>query len=96
MLARLSPARIIILGFAAMILVGTLLLKLPASSYGISWLDAFFEATSAVTVTGLQVVTPATGKSAPIPGSPEPVLARQHEVMPHVESWSWEAWSSTV
>lgn len=60
MLARFSPARIIILSFAATILVGTLLLKLPASSYGISWLDAFFEATSAVTVTGLQVVTPAT------------------------------------
>jgi hypothetical protein len=45
LLARISPARII-LSFAAMILVGTLLLKLPASNYGISWLDAFFEATT--------------------------------------------------
>ncbi len=60
MFPRLSAPRLIVLGFASFILLGTLLLKLPISSYGISWLDAFFEATSAVTVTGLQVVTPAT------------------------------------
>ena len=47
------------LGFVGAILAGTALLKLPASTSGeISWLDAFFEATSAVTVTGLQVVDP--------------------------------------
>lgn len=59
---RLSAPRLIFLGFAGFILLGTLLLKLPASTPapGISWLDAFFESASAVTVTGLQVVTPAT------------------------------------
>lgn len=50
-----------ILGFAGAILLGTALLKLPVatSGPGISWLDAAFESASAVTVTGLQVVTPA-------------------------------------
>lgn len=57
---RLSAPRLIVLGFAGMVLLGTLLLKLPASGSGISWMEAFFEAVSAVTVTGLQVVTPAT------------------------------------
>ncbi len=61
MLPRISAPRLIILGFAGFILIGTVLLKLPMSHYGgISWLDALFEAASAVTVTGLQVVTPAT------------------------------------
>ncbi len=57
----LSAPRLVILGFAGAILLGTVLLKLPAATPdpGISWLDAFFESTSAVTVTGLQVVTPA-------------------------------------
>jgi hypothetical protein len=38
-------------------LIGTVLLKLPASTSGpgVSWLAALFEATIAVTVTGLQV-----------------------------------------
>ena len=59
---RLTAPRLILLGFAAFILLGTLLLRLPAATPnpGISWLDAFFESASAVTVTGLQVVTPAT------------------------------------
>ncbi|CAN5132033.1 TrkH family potassium uptake protein [soil metagenome] len=57
---RLSAPRLILLAFAGFILLGTVLLKLPLSHYGgISWLDAFFESASAVTVTGLQVVTPA-------------------------------------
>jgi trk system potassium uptake protein TrkH len=56
---NLSPNRLVVLGFAGAILVGTALLKLPAATSGdISWLDALFEATSAVTVTGLQVVDP--------------------------------------
>ena len=88
MLARLSPARIIILGFAAMILVGTLLLKLPASSYGISWLDAFFEATSAVTVTGLQVVSPATDFT-PF-GQGYDVLRRTEEIRRSQVEKEWE------
>ncbi len=59
--SQLSATRLVILGFAGLVLLGTVLLKLPwaTAAPGISWLDAFFEATSAVTVTGLQVVTPA-------------------------------------
>ena len=59
---RLTAPRLILMGFAGFIAIGTLLLKLPwaTPAGGISWIDAFFEATSAVTVTGLQVVTPAT------------------------------------
>ena len=60
MLPRLSGTRLIALGFAGFILLGTLLLKLPEANTGITWIDALFEATSAVTVTGLQVVDPAT------------------------------------
>jgi len=50
------------LSFAAVILVGTLLLTLPAASAGqerLSILDSLFTATSAVCVTGLTVITPA-------------------------------------
>jgi trk system potassium uptake protein len=57
---RLSAPRLIVLAFAVLVLIGTLLLKIPAANNGISWLDAFFESASAVTVTGLQAVTPAT------------------------------------
>jgi trk system potassium uptake protein TrkH len=56
---RLSAPRLIVLAFAGLILLGTLLLKIPAANNGISWLDAFFESVSAVTVTGLQAVVPA-------------------------------------
>jgi trk system potassium uptake protein len=59
---RLSAPRLIAAGFAVLILVGTLLLKLPASTQeGISWADAFFTSVSAVSVTGLSSVPfPAT------------------------------------
>jgi trk system potassium uptake protein len=56
---RLSAPRIIVLAFAGLVLLGTLLLKIPAANNGISWMDAFFESVSAVTVTGLQAVIPA-------------------------------------
>jgi trk system potassium uptake protein TrkH len=59
----LTPFRIIILGFAGIILVGTLLLMLPiASSNGVStqFGEALFTATSAVCVTGLIVCDTAT------------------------------------
>jgi trk system potassium uptake protein TrkH len=54
----LTPQRTLILGFAALICLGTALLTLPwASKTGtISLLDAIFTATSAVCVTGLIVV----------------------------------------
>ncbi|MHB1126467.1 MAG: TrkH family potassium uptake protein [Bacillota bacterium] len=53
------PPTILAWGFAGMILLGTLLLKLPIAvepGQHISWLDALFTATSAVCVTGLIVV----------------------------------------
>ncbi|MDQ3863728.1 MAG: Trk family potassium uptake protein [Actinomycetota bacterium] len=56
MFPRLSAPRLIVLAFAGLILIGTLLLKMPAANNGISWMDAFFESVSAVTVTGLQAV----------------------------------------
>ena len=59
MFPRLSAPRLIVLAFAGLVVVGTLLLKIPAANNGISWLDAFFESVSAVTVTGLQAVVPA-------------------------------------
>jgi trk system potassium uptake protein TrkH len=59
MFPRLSAPRLVVLAFAGLILVGTLLLKIPAANNGISWMDAFFESVSAVTVTGLQAVIPA-------------------------------------
>jgi trk system potassium uptake protein TrkH len=55
---RLAGPWTLIFGFAAIIALGTLLLKLPwaaAPGRTISWSDAFFTATSAVTVTGLVV-----------------------------------------
>ncbi len=56
MLSRLSAPQIIVLAFAGAIAVGAVLLKLPASSHGLSWLDAFFVSVSAVCVTGLSPV----------------------------------------
>jgi trk system potassium uptake protein len=56
---RLSPAQLLILGFAFMITLGSLLLMLPvASSTGepIRPIDAIFTATSAICVTGLIVL----------------------------------------
>ena len=55
---RLSPARIILLGFALLILTGALLLTLPIATrdgQGAPFLDALFTATSATCVTGLVV-----------------------------------------
>ncbi|MCF8025224.1 MAG: ATPase [Desulfobacteraceae bacterium] len=54
----ISPFALPIIFFGVVILVGTLLLYLPASTAGgfISWQDALFTATSATCVTGLVVV----------------------------------------
>lgn len=60
---RLSSSQIIILGFAAAILLGSLLLMLPVSTRdgrGAGAADALFTATSAVCVTGLVVRDTAT------------------------------------
>ena len=54
-------------GFAAIILLGSVLLALPAASAtgkGVPWPDALFTATSAVCVTGLVVVDTGTAYSA--------------------------------
>ncbi len=64
---RLSSFQTIILGFVAVILVGTLLLLLPLSQQNgaqVSFLDALFTATSATCVTGLVVENTATCWSA--------------------------------
>jgi len=54
---NLSPPSLLALGFLSFIIVGTLLLKLPISHHGeLSWLNALFTSTSAVTITGLSVV----------------------------------------
>lgn len=54
---RVSPGVVMMSTFGALIVLGTLLLKMPrATVHGISWLDAFFTSTSAVCVTGLTVV----------------------------------------
>lgn len=51
------PPLILAFGFLMLIVVGTVLLKLPGFTYvAISWREAAFMATSAVTVTGLTVV----------------------------------------
>lgn len=54
------PARLLVVGFAAAIVVGGGLLALPIASQGapLAFLDALFMATSAVCVTGLAVVDP--------------------------------------
>jgi len=53
-----SPARLVIFGFAFLILTGSILLMLPVASTGhnLGFADAIFTSTSAVCVTGLTVV----------------------------------------
>lgn len=54
---NLSPPSLLAWGFLGLILIGSLLLMLPIAHHGeISWLEAIFTATSAVTITGLSVV----------------------------------------
>lgn len=60
-LKKISPGRLIALGFAAVILLGTVLFLLPVShapGADMSFTDALFTATSAVCVTGLLTVDP--------------------------------------
>ncbi len=59
-LAR-KQALILVLGFGAIVLIGTLLLRLPLSGShrALTWMEALFISTSATTVTGLVVITPA-------------------------------------
>ncbi len=59
-LAR-KQAMILVVGFAVIVLIGTVLLRLPLSGSHrtLTWLEALFISTSATTVTGLVVITPA-------------------------------------
>ncbi|WMT40230.1 TrkH family potassium uptake protein [Paenibacillus sp. D2_2] len=60
---KFSPPQILVMGFAAIILVGALLLMLPISSTtgeSLPFVDALFTATSATCVTGLIVVDTGT------------------------------------
>jgi trk system potassium uptake protein len=63
-LVSLHPAQILVLGFSCLILLGTFLFMLPIATYeegrGLGFVDALFEATSAVCVTGLAVVDTGT------------------------------------
>lgn len=59
----LDPPKILVLGFAFLILVGAYLLTLPISTEngnGLSFLNALFTSTSATCVTGLVVVDTGT------------------------------------
>jgi len=62
---RASPPTLLALGFLGLIIIGALLLWLPQSARtgNIDLFDAFFMATSAVTVTGLAVIHPAQSLS---------------------------------
>lgn len=58
---KLSPPQFLATLFLFLIFIGTCLLKLPvAHEQSLSWIDAFFIATSASTVTGLATVDPGT------------------------------------
>uniref|UniRef100_UPI003F491140 TrkH family potassium uptake protein n=1 Tax=Niallia taxi TaxID=2499688 RepID=UPI003F491140 len=62
-LIKFNPAQILSIGFLILIFIGALLLMLPISTndgHELSFLDAIFEATSAVCVTGLVVVDTGT------------------------------------
>jgi trk system potassium uptake protein len=57
----LNPAQLFMVSFAFLILIGTILLKLPNATFTpITFVDALFTATSAICVTGLAVVDTAT------------------------------------
>ncbi|WP_172255505.1 TrkH family potassium uptake protein [Saccharibacillus deserti] len=60
---RFAPPQILAMGYAVMVLIGTILLTLPISNQTgkhLPLIDAFFTATSAVCVTGLVVVDTGT------------------------------------
>lgn len=60
---HLDPPKVLVLGFATIILLGAILLTLPASTMdgrGLNFINALFTATSATCVTGLVVVDTGT------------------------------------
>ncbi len=60
---NLNPSQVLVIGFASLILLGTILLNLPIASkdgQSVGLINSFFTATSSVCVTGLVVVDTAT------------------------------------
>ncbi len=60
---KFNPSQILVLGFASVILIGSILLNLPIASksnHSIGFINALFTATSSVCVTGLVVVDTGT------------------------------------
>ncbi|MDQ0857492.1 trk system potassium uptake protein TrkH [Bacillus sp. V2I10] len=56
---RFNPSQLLVIVFAAGIILGAVLLKLPIATHdSIRWLDALFISASAMTVTGLATVDP--------------------------------------
>lgn len=53
---RIPPPAVLAATYAILIILGTVLFKIPGVSQPLTWSDALFTATSAVTVTGLSVV----------------------------------------
>jgi trk system potassium uptake protein TrkH len=63
---RLSPAQIVLISFAGVIMLGTFLLMLPVSAaegQKVNFIDALFTSTSAVCVTGLSTISVADNLS---------------------------------
>ncbi|MGG0175924.1 TrkH family potassium uptake protein [Gottfriedia acidiceleris] len=59
----LDPSKVLVIGFALIIVLGSILLTLPIATVdgkGLNWLDALFTSTSATCVTGLVVVDTGT------------------------------------
>lgn len=66
LLNKLKPTQVMMIGFALLIFLGSLILTLPAASsnhQSVGFINAFFTATSAVCVTGLAVVNTAASWS---------------------------------
>ncbi|XEC95452.1 TrkH family potassium uptake protein [Paenibacillus tarimensis] len=66
-LNRITPTQFVVLGYLTAVIISTILLRLPISwreGISLSWMDALFTATSAVSVTGLTVVNTAESFSA--------------------------------
>ena len=60
LIRKLTPGKTIILSFALLILIGSILFMIPAvhNNIDINFIDALFTSTSAVCVTGLATVDP--------------------------------------
>ncbi|WP_238613380.1 TrkH family potassium uptake protein [Candidatus Oscillochloris fontis] len=61
----IPPALRLVFGLAILVILGTLILMLPisASDQPLAWNEALFTATSALSVTGLSIITPVTALS---------------------------------